>query len=79
MRYLAKTNGIDLSTIQGTGKNGRVTKADVLVAMGQLNQSAVEAPKSDVERAPQQPPATNIQVPVSAPTAEDKVKKIVGI
>ena len=30
VRHLAKTEGIDINTVPGTGKNGRVTKTDIL-------------------------------------------------
>ena len=30
VRHLAKKEGIDINTVPGTGKNGRVTKTDIL-------------------------------------------------
>ena len=30
VRHLAKKEGIDINTVPGTGKNGRVTKGDIL-------------------------------------------------
>lgn len=30
VRHLAKKEGIDINTVHGTGKNGRVTKGDIL-------------------------------------------------
>ena len=35
-RALAKENGVDLSTISGTGENGRITKEDVVKASGSV-------------------------------------------
>ena len=74
MRHYAKSNGIDLNTIHGTGKNGRVTKGDVLAVIDGTNNTQPAQAQTQ-----QHAPSTNIHVPVSAPTAEDKVKKIVGI
>lgn len=30
VRFMAKKEGIDISTVTGTGKNGRVTKTDLI-------------------------------------------------
>jgi len=30
VRYYAKTEGININQVSGTGKNGRVTKTDIL-------------------------------------------------
>ena len=65
MRHLAKQYSININEITGTGNDGRVTKEDVMNFM--------EKPKA-APSAPQivPPPLTGI-------TAEDQVKKIVGI
>jgi len=49
VRKLARENDIDASSIQGSGRSGRVTKEDVLNAMQQV--SKVQAVDSDVSQA----------------------------
>lgn len=47
-RQLAKDLGIDITTIEGTGPNGRVMKEDILRAKEQLSKPVVQ-PKFEVE------------------------------
>ncbi|WP_296256968.1 MULTISPECIES: 2-oxoglutarate dehydrogenase complex dihydrolipoyllysine-residue succinyltransferase [unclassified Pseudomonas] len=64
-RKLAEENGIALSSIKGTGKDGRVTKEDVV--------AAVEAKKSAPSAAPAKPAAPAAAAPVFA--AGDRTEK----
>lgn len=59
-RKVAKDNGINLATVQGTGPGGRVTRKDVEAALAGGQTSKVESRP--------QPSTTNYQ-----PTVEDKV------
>ncbi|GAB4500056.1 MAG: pyruvate dehydrogenase complex dihydrolipoamide acetyltransferase [Anaerolineales bacterium] len=60
-RKIAKDNGINLASIQGTGPGGRVVRKDVEAALSSGQPSAVSRPST---------PITNYQLPVST---EDKV------
>jgi pyruvate dehydrogenase E2 component (dihydrolipoamide acetyltransferase) len=62
-RRIAREQGIDLSTLQGTGPGGRIVKADVEAA----STSGAAAPASDGAPAPQAAPA---QTAAPAPPAE---------
>ncbi|MCD5993199.1 2-oxoglutarate dehydrogenase complex dihydrolipoyllysine-residue succinyltransferase [Pseudomonas sp. CDFA 602] len=64
-RKLAEENGINLASLKGTGKDGRVTKEDVV--------AAVEAKKSAPAAAPAAKPAAAASAPVFA--AGDRTEK----
>ncbi|MBN8581553.1 MAG: 2-oxo acid dehydrogenase subunit E2 [Anaerolineae bacterium] len=60
-RKVAKDNGVNLTSVQGTGPGGRVVRKDVESAMTSGQPSAVSRPST---------PITNYQLPIST---EDKV------
>ena len=64
-RKLAEENGINLNALKGTGKDGRITKEDVV--------AAIEAKKSAPATAPAAKPAAAAAAPVVA--AGDRVEK----
>ncbi|MBK5005615.1 2-oxoglutarate dehydrogenase complex dihydrolipoyllysine-residue succinyltransferase [Pseudomonas sp. S32] len=51
-RKLAEENGIDLATVAGTGKGGRVTKEDVVAAVANKKASPAAAPAAKPAAAP---------------------------
>jgi pyruvate dehydrogenase E2 component (dihydrolipoamide acetyltransferase) len=54
IRRIAKEHGIDLTTVDGSGRQGRITRKDILAILDNVPASvaeAVAAPKGDVEPA----------------------------
>jgi 2-oxoglutarate dehydrogenase dihydrolipoamide succinyltransferase (E2 component) len=75
VRKLAAEHGLDLATIVGTGEGGRITKKDVLGAVGGAPTTSVPAaagaPPTAAAAAPARTPAPAI---VTAPTAGEAVE-----
>ncbi|WP_288782277.1 2-oxoglutarate dehydrogenase, E2 component, dihydrolipoamide succinyltransferase [uncultured Kocuria sp.] len=67
VRKLAKQEGIDLTTIKGSGVGGRIRKQDV--------QAAVDAKKSSESAAPQQSAAPSSEAPAPKAPAVDTEKR----
>ena len=59
-KKLALESGIDITTVAGSGRDGRITKEDVAKAIGQLPEPAVEEPA----------PAPSVSVSQAAPIGE---------
>lgn len=68
-RNYAKEKGVDITQVQGTGKEGRVTNEDI----DSFSSGAKSAPAAGRQR------ATPSQAPLKGITDQDKVKKIGGI
>jgi pyruvate dehydrogenase E2 component (dihydrolipoamide acetyltransferase) len=70
-RRIAREQGIDLSTLQGTGPGGRIVKADVEAAAsgGAPAAAPASAPASAPAAAPVAEPAAPAAEPVAAPAA----------
>jgi pyruvate dehydrogenase E2 component (dihydrolipoamide acetyltransferase) len=66
VRKIAEEHGVDISRIQGTGVDGRVTKQDILkfIEEGGAQPAAATAASSEAAA-----PSTQAAAPVSAPTA----------
>ena len=67
VRRLANQNGVDLSTVKGTGVGGRIRKQDVLEAAEA--QKAQSAPQAEPAAAPQASPAAAAPAAPSRPAA----------
>jgi len=66
-RKLAKEQGIDLATLEGSGPHGRIVAADVEAAMGQPSSAPTAAPTAEPSPTPTPAPAPT---PSEAPTSE---------
>jgi pyruvate dehydrogenase E2 component (dihydrolipoyllysine-residue acetyltransferase) len=67
-RRIAREMGVDLASLQGTGPQGRVMKADVLAQAG--NRAPARAPMQPVQAPPPR---------VEAPAAADEVRPLRGL
>lgn len=71
---MAKKEGININDVPGTGKNGRVTKTDI------LNFMSTGAPATPVQQsAPRQTQGVPTIAPLYGVTDKDEVKKITGM
>lgn len=66
VRKLARDKGINIKAVQGTGKNGRILKNDVL-AYAEGGQTAASTPEAPAQEAPAQEAAPQ---PVAAPEGD---------
>ncbi|PPJ90839.1 branched-chain alpha-keto acid dehydrogenase subunit E2, partial [Staphylococcus aureus] len=66
VRKLARDKGINIKAVQGTGKNGRILKDDVL-AYAEGGQTAASTPEAPAQEAPAQEVAPQ---PVAAPEGD---------
>ncbi|WP_354679989.1 2-oxo acid dehydrogenase subunit E2 [Macrococcoides caseolyticum] len=66
VRKLARDKGINIKAVQGTGKNGRILKDDVL-AYAEGGQTAASTPEAPAQEAPTQEAAPQ---PVAAPEGD---------
>jgi 2-oxoglutarate dehydrogenase E2 component (dihydrolipoamide succinyltransferase) len=73
-RKLAEENGVDLSTVSGTGRGGVVSKPDVIGALDARSAGSDPAAAPDTPPAPKAAPAAPATpaVPVAAPAAPSK-------
>ena len=82
-RHMAKQHNLDLGTVAGTGRDGRVTKEDVLAYMsGAAPAVAAAAPAAAAPAAPAAAPAAPLPAATLksvAPLAEDRIEPIKGI
>lgn len=69
-RRMAKQSGIDLSSLKGTGPNGRIVRADIDAAAGKPKPHAQPAPEPQAAApAPQPAPAPAAPPPAAKPAA----------
>lgn len=82
-RALAKQHGVDLSTIVGTGRDGRVTKEDLLKTLAGGGSATTGAPKLAADATaiatPPSAAASAIATKPSGPVLEDRTVPIRGI
>lgn len=82
-RAMAKQYNLDLSTLTGTGKDGRVTKEDVLIHLSGTAPAAASATAASAAPASAAAAAAAAPLPAatlkSAPLLEDRVEPIRGI
>lgn len=86
VRRIAKENNVDVSKVRGTGKDGRVTKEDILKHVESKGASSV-APAAPPAKASKPAPASEPTAPAAAPAkpvvftslAEDKKVPIRGL
>jgi pyruvate dehydrogenase E2 component (dihydrolipoamide acetyltransferase) len=64
-RRVAKTEGLDLAAISGSGPHGRIIERDVRAALSQPRPQTAKAPAAPAPAAP----------PVSAPASDDVIRK----
>lgn len=76
VRRVAADTGIDPSTVQGSGKDGRVTKSDLLAAAEQQKKPAASAPAAKKETAPAIAPPTRTPANTGERTTRRKLSPI---
>ncbi|ADP69929.1 2-oxoglutarate dehydrogenase, E2 subunit, dihydrolipoamide succinyltransferase [Rhodomicrobium vannielii ATCC 17100] len=74
VRRIAEETGINPATISGTGKDGRVTKGDMLSVIEGGAASASVAPSSFFEKAPPPAPAVRPAAPRTIEAREERVR-----
>lgn len=78
---IAAVHGVDLAEVAGTGRNGRVTKADALahveaVAQPRLHSESPYRPEPEVQRAPRPAPLEIVDGAVTQPLS--RMRKVIG-
>lgn len=74
VRRIAEETGINPATVSGTGKDGRVTKGDMLSVIEGGAASASAAPSSFFEKAPSPAPAVRPAAPRTIEAREERVR-----
>ncbi|WEG09401.1 dihydrolipoamide acetyltransferase family protein [Microbacterium horticulturae] len=72
VRSLARTHGIDLATVTGSGPSGRIVRADIEQLIGSGSKPAA-APAAPTAPEPQAAPAAASAAPVGTPQPDDEV------
>ncbi|MEQ6899375.1 dihydrolipoamide acetyltransferase family protein [Microbacterium sp. KR10-403] len=72
VRSLARTHGIDLATVTGSGPGGRIVRADIEQLIGSGSKPAA-APAAPTAPEPQAAPAAASAAPVGTPQPDDEV------